>query len=217
MQRVYAILFLLCTAVFLSADSLFEMAVSSENISVVATELQQKVAGNEVVRASFVQQKEMVALSKVLETRGTILFSVAQGIVWSVTSPYEMQMVMSNGALYATEDGVETSYDLSSFQSSKMQELLGAIYTGDLSALAKVFALYWSTTNEGWQLGLKPTRGRLKRVLGAITIAGTSDGMVSKVVISSVEAGSTTLLFTPLPQSNAPLTSVERALFEKAH
>ena len=194
--------------------TLFDQEITSGELPLVSQEIQKALSTHTIVRATFVQQKDIVALKTTLETSGQLLFAKDRGIVWEVVDPLAMKLVMSDTRGMRIEEGDTTQIELSAFQSAKMYSLMDALYSGDLSALTKVFSLYYEHRGNSWNLGLMPRRGSLARFLQSITITGDTLGTISKVVIATHEGGSTKFLFTPTEHSHTPLTSAEKSLFD---
>ena len=83
-----------CTA---SMMTLLAPAVNAQN-----TELKQvfaQLGATPVVRAQFEQQKKLAALNKTYVSKGTVLFSKNQGVLWQIQSPVKADLVVTSRKL----------------------------------------------------------------------------------------------------------------------
>ena len=83
-----------CTA---SVMTLLAPAVNAQS-----TELKQvfaQLGATPVVRAQFEQQKKLASLNKTYVSKGTVLFSKNQGVLWQIQSPVkaDLSVVVTNG------------------------------------------------------------------------------------------------------------------------
>ena len=79
-----------CTA---SMMTLLAPAVNAQN-----TELKQvfaQLGATPVVRAQFEQQKKLASLNKTYVSKGTVLFSKNQGVLWQIQSPVKADLVVT--------------------------------------------------------------------------------------------------------------------------
>ena len=83
-------IFVACTA---SMMTVLAPAVNAQN-----TELKQvfaQLGAMPVVRAQFEQQKKLAALKKTYVSKGTVLFSKNQGVLWQIQSPVKADLVVT--------------------------------------------------------------------------------------------------------------------------
>lgn len=83
-------IFVACTA---SVMTLLAPTANAQN-----TELKQvfaQLGATPVVRAQFEQQKKLAALNKTYVSKGTVLFSKNQGVLWQIQSPVKADLVVT--------------------------------------------------------------------------------------------------------------------------
>jgi len=144
---------LLCLVLFASAQ-----ARAAEDL---AERVIARLASYPVVRAEFVQERMLPSLTRPVTSRGRMVLSREQGLLWQVEEPVKVAMVFA--ASGATRHGAAQA---------EMGRLVRAILTGDLAELRSSFALEPQGELERWTIRLVPKARELAQYLRTIELAG---------------------------------------------
>jgi hypothetical protein len=120
-----------------------------------------RLASYPVVRADFVQERMLPSLARPVMSRGRMVLSREQGLLWQVEEPVKVAMVFT--ASGATRAGAAQA---------EMGRLVRAILTGDLRELRSTFALEPQGELERWTIRLVPKTRELAQYLRTIELAG---------------------------------------------
>ena len=169
--------------------------------SVYADSLVSKIEGlvssAPTVRGKFTQSKTLSGVSKKLNSEGFFIVDKSKGIVWITEKPiYQTLKVSDSGIRIGNKSGVLMNLDARSEPSVKyINELVLAIFSGDMSTLERLFNYSGDVTAKGWNLELTPKNTALT-FFKKITIVGSSainrisfiskDGDLTEVIFSDV-------------------------------
>ena len=169
--------------------------------SVYADSLVSKIEGlvssAPTVRGKFIQSKTLSGVSKKLNSEGFFIVDKSKGIVWITEKPiYQTLKVSDSGIRIGNKSGVLMNLDARSEPSVKyINELVLAIFSGDMSALERLFNYSGDVTAKSWNLELTP-KNTASTFFKKITIAGGSainrisfiskDGDLTEVIFSDV-------------------------------
>ncbi|QWD07920.1 outer membrane lipoprotein carrier protein LolA [Polynucleobacter paneuropaeus] len=169
--------------------------------SVYADSLVSKIEGlvssAPTVRGKFIQSKTLSGVSKKLNSEGFFIVDKSKGIVWITEKPiYQTLKVSDSGIRIENKSGVLMNLDARSEPSVKyINELVLAIFSGDMSALERLFNYSGDVTAKGWNLELTP-KNTTSTFFKKITIVGGSainrisfiskDGDLTEVIFSDV-------------------------------
>ncbi len=185
-----------------------------ESVTPELKELGRAIANQKFVRADFTQQKEVKALNKTLISKGNLLFSQDYGIIWSMKEPIVETIAMpATGELYIyDENGDRENGDGGSF-SGGMGKTMNGIFSGEFDKMMRVFSIFFTKTEDTWELILKPKRAQIKRMMSSITLRGNSNGEVTEFIILSTGGGTTAISFAE--QSSTPeITTIEKGFLK---
>jgi len=180
----------------LIALMLFLIAGSVYGDSLVS-QIEGLVSSSPTVRGKFTQSKTLLGVSKKLNSEGFFIVDKSKGIVWITEKPiYQTLKVSDSGIRIGNKSGVLMNLDARSEPSIKyINELVLAIFSGDMNALEKLFNYSGDLTANGWSLELTP-KNAVSTLLKKITIVGSSaisrisfvskDGDLTEVVFSDV-------------------------------
>lgn len=138
-------LFLVMLSGFVYADSLIN-------------QIQGFVTASPTVRGKFSQIKILSGVSKKLNSEGFFIVDRNQGVVWVTEKPiYQILKVSNAGIRISNKTGVLMNLDARNEPSVKyINELVLAIFSGDMGALEKLFNYSGDMTSKGWSLDLTP-------------------------------------------------------------
>jgi outer membrane lipoprotein-sorting protein len=163
----------------------------------LVSQIEGLVSSAPTVRGKFTQSKILSGVSKKLNSEGFFIVDKSKGIVWITEKPiYQNLKVSDAGIRIGNKSGVLMNLDARSEPSVKyINELVLAIFSGDMSALEKLFNYSGDVTAKGWNLELTP-KNTASTFFMKITIEGSSainrisfiskDGDLTEVVFSDV-------------------------------
>lgn len=163
----------------------------------LVSQIEGLVSSAPTVRGKFTQSKILSGVSKKLNSEGFFIVDKSKGIVWITEKPiYQNLKVSDAGIRIGNKSGVLMNLDARSEPSVKyINELVLAIFSGDMSAPEKLFNYSGDVTAKGWNLELTP-KNTASTFFMKITIEGSSainrisfiskDGDLTEVVFSDV-------------------------------
>jgi outer membrane lipoprotein-sorting protein len=155
------------------------------------------VGSSPTVRGNFSQTKTLSGVSKKLNSEGFFIVDKSKGVVWITEKPiYQTLKVTETGIRIGNKGGVLMNVDARSEPSVKyINELVLAIFSGDMSALERLFNYSGEVTAKGWNIELTP-KNSVSTLFKKITIVGSSsinrisfiskDGDLTEVIFSDV-------------------------------
>jgi outer membrane lipoprotein-sorting protein len=165
--------------------------------STLVSQIETLVSAAPTVRGKFTQSKTLSGVSKKLNSEGFFIVDKSKGIVWITEKPiYQTLKVSNSGIRIGNKSGVLMNLDARSEPSVKyINELVLAIFSGDMSTLEKLFNYSGEVTAKGWNLELTP-KNTVSTLFKQITIVGSStinrisfiskDGDLTEVIFSDV-------------------------------
>lgn len=163
----------------------------------LVSQIEDLVSAAPTVRGKFIQSKALSGVSKRLNSEGFFIVDKSKGIMWITEKPiYQTLKVSNSGIRIGNKSGVLMNLDARSEPSVKyINELVLAIFSGDMSALEKLFNYSGEVTSKGWNLELTP-KNTISTLFKKITIVGSStinrisfiskDGDLTEVIFSDV-------------------------------
>ena len=117
-----------------SVMTLLAPAVSAQN-----TELKQvfaQLGATPVVRAQFEQQKKLTALNKTYVSKGTVLFSKNQGVLWQIQSPVKADLVVTPRKLVQKTQRTSSQIEVDKTPYGSVATMFLQLMSGNEAALA---------------------------------------------------------------------------------
>ena len=127
----------------------------------LADRIVERLASYPVVRADFVQERKVAALTKPVASNGRMVLSRDQGLLWQIEQPVKEVLVFS--ASGTTEGGVAQA---------EMGRLIRAIIGADLRELRQTFDIEPRGDLDRWTLHLRPKAREVAQYLRSIDLAG---------------------------------------------
>lgn len=167
------------------------------------------VSTSPTVRGQFSQTKLLSGVSKKLSSEGFFIVDKSKGVIWVTQKPiYQTLKVSESGIRIGNKSGVLMNLDARSEPSVKyINQLVMAIFSGDMSVLEKLFNDAGDVTAKGWTLELTP-KNISATFFQKITIAGGS--AISRITFISKEGDITEVAFSDVRL--APVLSNDEAL-----
>ena len=167
------------------------------------------VSASPTVRGKFTQSKTLSGVSKKLNSEGFFIVDKSKGVVWVTEKPiYQTLKVSNSGIRIGNKGGVLMNLDARSEPSVKyINELVLAIFSGDMSALEKLFNYSGDVTAKDWNLELTP-KNTVSLPFKKITIVGGS--AISRISFVSKDGDLTEVIFSDVRL--APVLGKDEAL-----
>lgn len=167
------------------------------------------VTSSPTVRGQFSQTKTLSGVSKKLNSEGFFIVDKSKGVIWVTEKPiYQTLKVSESGIRIGNKGGVLMNLDARSEPSVKyINELVMAIFSGDMSALERLFHYSGDVTSKGWSLELAP-KNSSAMIFKKIMIVGNS--AINRITFTSKEGDVTEVTFTDV--SLSPVLSKDEAL-----
>ncbi len=149
--------------------------------------------------ATFIQQRQLAILKRPLISRGKVIFSPEQGVVWQQMKPFSNTLILQSHGLTQIDSQGQTTImpmQTNGGLSELMPKMMQAIFSGNLSQLQQEFQLFYVPSNDEkkWQLGMIPKQGVISKAFTKIIINGQSNE--STYVIEQLQ------LISPVQQTN---------------
>lgn len=148
-----------------------------------------------VVRADFVQTKQMAALKRPLVTRGRLTFSRRQGVLWQIDQPYRMSYVLDEARI--VEIGGDGGRRVRETRDVPGLAQVGRVFRAMLGANSDALREYFDATVQGdpdrWFIELKPRQPQLAQYLGGMFLTGGR--FVEEIRINEAGGDSTQIRF----------------------
>jgi outer membrane lipoprotein-sorting protein len=192
-----------------TAPAVFAQPLSADTQEAF-TAVTKRLAQHKVVRAEYTQSKTIKALKKPLVSSGAFLYTLDNGVVWTTIEPAPSVLVVTEQGIRQQQGGKWKSIRGSS-AAGRFSEMLLAVFSGDTEALAKGFNLFFSQTDQGWSIGLRPKDRRMAKVVDYLLIAGQD--LVDTFTMVQKNGDSTVSTFASL-KTGETLSDDEAALFK---
>lgn len=165
-----------------------------------------------VLRAEFVQEKQMAAFKKPLLTRGQLVFVHGQGILWRIENPIKLTLVLTDDRIVEiSEDGrvqARTARDVPGL--AQIGQIFRALLTARTGTLKEVFTIAPEGKAEAWRLTLTPKPGPAQQLMRQIQLQGSRH--VDRILIDEANGDVTTIALRNATEGAAP-SADERAQF----
>ena len=199
-----------CTA---SMMTLLAPTVNAQN-----TELKQvfaQLGATPVVRAQFEQQKKLASLNKTYVSKGTVLFSKNQGVLWQIQSPVKADLVVTPRKLVQKTQRTTSQIEVDKTPYGSVATMFLQLMSGNEAALAKNFNVVsanYSPTQ--WNVSLTPKSSLFKKLFVQVDAHGQR--YVDRITILEQANNRTIIRFSQQTAQPQTLTAAENALFQLA-
>ena len=199
-----------CTA---SMMTLLAPTVNAQN-----TELKQvfaQLGATPVVRAQFEQQKKLASLNKTYVSKGTVLFSKNQGVLWQIQSPVKADLVVTPRKLVQKTQRTSSQIEVDKTPYGSVATMFLQLMSGNEAALAtnfNVVSANYSPTQ--WNVSLTPKSSLFKKLFVQVDAQGQR--YVDRITILEQANNRTIIRFSQQTAQPQTLTAAENALFQLA-
>lgn len=191
-------------------SNLYAQAVDAADPELAA--VQRRLAAVKSLRATFTQTKRMKALARPLRSQGTILVADGLGVLWQVQEPVASSFMIAPGVMVQVDDRGRTR-SLKPSRKPMLYRVMTAfvaVLRGDTTSIGREFQLYFHTTSEGWEIGLRPRQRLVKKAILDITLRGGET--IEQIEIREPNGDSALIELTAVEQ-DPEISSDERRLF----
>lgn len=188
------------------------VAAAPDLLAQIGAQLEQHA----VVRAKFVQTRQMVALKRPVVSRGRMVFSRRDGVVWLVEGPLKVGYWLSEQRVVeVTADGVRREQNMSDNPAmAQVGRLMRAMLGAQVEALREPFEIKAQGALNQWDIELMPRQTQLAQYIKALRISGGR--YIDTLRIEERSGDVTTIRFADSLSSNET-TPAELAAFAGTH
>ena len=175
MRALMTALALLCALGCIAPDS---AAQSNAAVPAGANDALNRITGQiaqyAVIRAEFVQTKQMAAMKRPLVTSGTIVFSRGDGVLWRIEQPYRVSYVLGeNRIVEIGADGARRERGMREVAGlAQIGRVFRALLGADAAALRDYFEVEVRGDPGKWEIDLKPRDAQLAQFLTGLRLSG---------------------------------------------
>ncbi|MDT8388842.1 MAG: outer membrane lipoprotein carrier protein LolA [Thiogranum sp.] len=170
-----------------------------------------RLAEPAVVRADFVQEKTLRVLSRPIVSRGRIIVSRGEGLIWQIEAPLEMSIAFSDARI--VESDADGRHLVDGGGDNRIQTEVGRVFRGLLTPDPEILQRYFRLNVEGdvdnWRIDLTPRSAGLATFIEALQIVGGRT--IETIVIRESDTDSTVIRLENVAVAGS-LTEDERAL-----
>jgi hypothetical protein len=145
-------------------------AAETDTLARIASQIEQYP----VVRAEFVQSKQMAALKRPLITTGRLTYSRQHGVLWQIEQPYRMSYILGEERIVEIgSDGVRRERGLREVPGlAQVGRVFRAMLGANTAALQEYFDVELRGDTGKWEMSLKPRQAQLAQFLTGMQISG---------------------------------------------
>ncbi|MGO2158977.1 MAG: LolA family protein [Vibrio toranzoniae] len=221
-SRKHISVLLLGLAAMMSSD----LATANQNTAPVGSisELQTVLSENNIVRGEFTQTRNMEMFAQPLTSQGTFLLDKSSGLLWTQTSPFPVNLVLTDNKLSQrfADQPAKIITDKENPMAFYFSHIFLSVFHGDTQKLQEQFSLSFEaatiqspdekTGNNSWTLILTPKSAPMNAVFEAITLQGNSD--IERIELKEIRGDSTVIEFSQLSHQPEVLSDAEAQQFQ---
>lgn len=162
MRRLIQLLLLLAAAPLLAAEA--------DTLARIGAQIEQYG----VLRADFVQTKQMAALKRPLVTSGRLVYSRRHGVLWLIEQPYRIGYVFGDERIVEiAADGTRRERGLRDVPGlAQVSRVFRAMLGANTTALREVFEVSVQGDAAKWEIELKPRQAQIAQFLSGLKLSG---------------------------------------------
>lgn len=169
----------------------------------------------QVIRAEFVQTKQMAALKRPLVTSGHLTFSRQHGVLWQIEKPYRVSYVLGETKIVEIGgSGGDSVRRVRETRDVPGLAQVGRVFRAMLGANSDALREYFDVAAQGtpaqWSIALTPRQSQLARFLSGMQLSG---GRFVEEIRISEAGGDDTRIRLSNSQGAAALNDAEATLF----
>ena len=168
-----------------------------------------------VVRANFEQQKKLASLNKTYVSKGEVLFSKNQGVLWQIQSPVKADLVVTPRKLVQKTQRTSSQIEVDKTPYGSVATMFLQLMSGNEAALAKNFNVVSANYSPAqWNVVLTPKSSLFKKLFVRVDAQGQR--YVNRIAIQEKANNSTVIRFSQQSAQPQTLMAAENALFQLA-
>ena len=141
------------------------------NIEAFKRKLTEMAKATKTISCDFVQEKELVALSEKIISKGRFIFKKENNIRWEYLEPYEYLIIISKDQVYIRDDKNQKQYDIQSNKMFKeMNRFINGCIQGDILKDDKDYAIEYFETSDQYYVRLVPKAEKMRKMLNELQI-----------------------------------------------
>lgn len=200
-----------CACVLAAASSQTVIAAPINEVR----DIFQQVSATPVVHAHFEQQKKLTSLNKTYVSKGNVVFSKQQGVLWQMQTPVQADLVVTPQKLVQKTQRTMSQINVQQSPYGSVATLFLQLMAGDEKALASNFNIVSAThNNQAWAVTLTPKSSLFKKLFNQVNVQGGR--YVNQIVIQEKDRNITQIRFSQQTSQPQNLTAQEHALFQLA-
>lgn len=154
----------------LTLQSVLAYAAESDSFSRIGAQ----IARHTVIRADFVQNKQMAALKRPVVISGHLVLSRRHGLLWHIEKPYRVSYIISeerivefSAAGARRERGAREVPGL-----TQISRVFRAMLEANTQRLRETFDVDVQGDQEKWEIVLKPNQAQLAQFMSSLQLSG---------------------------------------------
>ncbi len=200
------------------------LATANQNTAAVGSisELQTVLSANSIVRGEFTQTRNMEMFAQPLTSQGTFLLDKSSGLLWTQTSPFPVNLVLTDNKLSQrfADQPAKIITDKENPMAFYFSHIFLSVFHGDTQKLQEQFSLSFEPAKmqspdentEVWTLTLKPKNAPMNAVFEAIKLQGNND--IERIELREIRGDSTVIEFSQLSHQPEVLSDAEAQQFQ---
>lgn len=174
-----------------------------------------QLSATPTVRANFDQQKKLASMNKTFVSKGTVLFSKSQGVIWKIQTPVKADLIVTPRKLVQKTQRTHSQIEIDKSPYGSVATMFLQLMSGNETALAKNFNIVSASyTPAQWNMTLTPKSSLFKKLFVRVDAQGQR--YVDRIVLQEKANNSTTIRFSQQTTQPQTLTAEENALFQLA-
>lgn len=174
-----------------------------------------QLAATPTVRANFEQQKKLTSMNKTFVSKGTVLFSKSEGVIWKIQTPVKADLIVTPRKLVQKTQRTYSQIEIDKSPYGSVATMFLQLMSGNETALAKNFNIVSASyTPAQWSVTLTPKSSLFKKLFVRVDAQGQR--YVDRIVLQEKGNNSSTIRFSQQTTQPQILTAEENALFQLA-
>ena len=174
-----------------------------------------QLSATPTVRANFQQQKKLASMNKTFVSKGTVLFSKSEGVIWKIHTPVKADLIVTPRKLVQKTQRTYSQIEIDKSPYGSVATMFLQLMSGNETALAKNFNIVSASyTPSQWNVTLTPKSSLFKKLFVRVDAQGQR--YVDRIVLQEKGNNSTTIRFSQQTTQPQNLTAEENALFQLA-
>src|SRR5690606_37318124 len=127
----------LVLAAILSLSMLLSQPVYAQNPQL--RQIFGQLSETPTVRANFEQQKKLASMNKTFVSKGTVLFSKSQGVIWKIQTPVKADLIVTPRKLVQKTQRTHSQIEIDKSPYGSVATMFLQLMSGNEAAISKNF------------------------------------------------------------------------------